>query len=374
MYAANTLVGGVAKSLASLPERATRAAGEFQRGGEYDPGPALETALMTMGGSAFRPPGSLGAGPKFGMNDTEWKAFVKAADEDIKKAIAKPKTVEQAGAYESEPGVFHPMQPATPPKMTDAEWDTIFKEKTKAPMTEEPSTPWQAKPPQLESGVVQPHELPREVTFGVPERAQQLGFNVPLVHGTRREPYGNWTYPEMYNDFAAGGGLKKDFGQFELPADEIGTHFGSPRAAGHFTGDYPVAGTYPRKFPVVIRAQNPLEMKDLGSWGPQKVLNELERLGFSRKEASQAMYTPGPKTRIENLRDYIQSKGYDSIKYQNTVEDPGHTSYILMDPARARVPWAKFDPTKLADPNLLSGIAGGAVTLDMLRSRREGGQ
>lgn len=40
-------IGSGLKSLATLPERATRAAGELQRTGDmYDPGPALETAML----------------------------------------------------------------------------------------------------------------------------------------------------------------------------------------------------------------------------------------------------------------------------------------------------------------------------------------
>ena len=193
--------------------------------------------------------------------------------------------------------------------------------------------------------------LPREVPFGVPEKAKPLGFNVAAVHGTTASPGGNkfgrWDYM-----------LDEDFGSFRLPGDEIGIHFGSPRAAGQFA-----AGTmgHARKFPSVLRAENPLEMKDIGSWTPGKIHNELTRLGFDNKEIKAARMRPGGKTEIENLRDFIKEKGYDSIKYKNAVEDPGHTSYIIMDPSQVRVPWAAFDPAKKSSADLLSGLVGGGV-------------
>jgi hypothetical protein len=57
-------LGNLAQSLATLPERATQAAGSLQYGGSYDPGPALESAGLVMGGTSFgAPSGAFGAGP-----------------------------------------------------------------------------------------------------------------------------------------------------------------------------------------------------------------------------------------------------------------------------------------------------------------------
>lgn len=54
----------VAQSILGLPQRAMEAAGSLQRGGSYDPAPALEAATMTMGATPFKAPaGALGAGP-----------------------------------------------------------------------------------------------------------------------------------------------------------------------------------------------------------------------------------------------------------------------------------------------------------------------
>jgi hypothetical protein len=57
-------LGNLAQSLYTLPERATQSAGSLQYGGSYDPGPALESAGLVMGGTSFgAPSGAIGAGP-----------------------------------------------------------------------------------------------------------------------------------------------------------------------------------------------------------------------------------------------------------------------------------------------------------------------
>jgi len=48
-------VGNMADSLMTLPKRAIQAAGEYQRGGDYDPRPALETAMLMAGGRQLGP-------------------------------------------------------------------------------------------------------------------------------------------------------------------------------------------------------------------------------------------------------------------------------------------------------------------------------
>lgn len=451
------------ESLATLPSRALRAAGELQRTGEYDPGPALEAAGLVLGGTAFGAPrGAIGAGPAFKYDPAKGASYGSPTGPMIKNhaGLAKdipgyqPPSPYSGGhlpsnydaIYEASYnwGLKQGVSPGAAAQFADKKamaGDTsllkyapkketpkytlfgeevsegIFKRaekmaidaidgkipmvgpdapdiikkaaKTYAPLAQstKPGTeaaikatlpktigemysqsPFVAKPKSAtdwdwaEMPVVDPYDLPREIPFGVPPKAQALGFTTPAVHGTTRRPGGSWSAER----------LEQDFGSFALPENEIGVHFGSPRAAQEFTGNrWPSAA--PRKFPVVLRTENPLEMKDLGSWTPYKITAELERLGFPEKEIREALYKSGPKSEIEKLRDYISSKGYDSIRYKNAVEDPGHISTILMDPARARVPWAKFDPAKLSDPNLLSGLAGlGALPLVLPKDYRRG--
>lgn len=212
-----------------------------------------------------------------------------------------------------------------------------------------------------------PFDVPREAPFKLPEVATEQGYNVKAVHGTRNPPYdpntGGWSYPNR---------LEKDFDRFRLPPTEIGVHFGGPRAAGNFTtsSDLRDISRFPRKFPVGIQAQNPLELRDLGSWGPSKMASALKAKGFPADEVDRAIgggYHAGQssETQIQGLRKYLQDKGYDSIKYRNNVEDPGSTSYILFTPSAdapnyvrgVRSPWAKFDPSKMGSSDIGAALA-----------------
>jgi len=209
-------------------------------------------------------------------------------------------------------------------------------------------------------------DVPPNLPTQIPERATASGYNVPLAHGTRsEEPFEAFNLPEEGARF----GVKKA---------EIGVHAGSPAAANRFGGRdlSGVVTTRPRVYPLVMKAQNPLEMPDLGNWGPKQIeywlSHEGAKHGFTKDEVTNALkgqptseiYKPEGLEQIKALRELIQSKGYDSIKYKNTVEDPGHTSYIALDPKQLRSPWAAFKD--LESRNLLAGLAGGAVAAPAL--------
>jgi hypothetical protein len=221
--------------------------------------------------------------------------------------------------------------------------------------------------------------LPRGATWQLPEKSKNLtasqGYNVLIHHGTR---------------------VPTIFDEFKLPENgELGVHFGSPRAAQEIQGSRmpelpsgadpkapnPEGMEAPRVYPTAIVAQNPLRMSDRGTWYPGDVQRGLVQAGFPEDEVVAARYkgldttgmTIGAKSsymdsklneQAANLRDYIASKGHDSIVYKNTVEDKGHDSYILFreSPEKpghiygARLPWANFDPAKFKSPNIAAGI------------------
>jgi hypothetical protein len=202
--------------------------------------------------------------------------------------------------------------------------------------------------------------VPDYLPTPIPERATAAGFNVPLAHGTKASPFTEFKLPEE---------LKR----FGTPSAEIGIHAGSPKAANKFGGAYLSSYDSNRIYPLVMRAQNPLETGDLGNWGPRNIAGYLENHPeFGSDEISKALGGQDPADirgegaveQIQALRDLIRSKGYDSIKYQNNVEDPGHTSYIALDPKQLRSPWAAFKD--LDSRNLLAGLAGGAVAAPAL--------
>jgi hypothetical protein len=228
-----------------------------------------------------------------------------------------------------------------------------------------PSTSWKSGST-MPTQVFDLGDFPREAPFGNPPRAASLGFQQPAVHGTA-VPEGSWR-----------GGLDR----LMLPKDQIGVHFGNPKQAAYFTGNM-LGGIgfsrQPRTYPVVLRTGNQLTMPDMGMWHLQEMIEGLHRmnadeysvLGMGRREPSpHAGEFPdeelAPIETIEDMRDYLAKKGYDSIKYINRVEDKGQPSYIMFQPsaedpkfiAGARSPWAAFDPAKLGAPGLTLGLAG----------------
>lgn len=240
------------------------------------------------------------------------------------------------------------------------------KAKQKAAEKEYESTPWRPTASNEYAtyfpDYIQTSGVPEHLPTQIPERARQAGFNIPLAHGTRYGGFEEFKLPE------------------ELPLapkTEIGVHAGSPKAANRFGGTALEEGLNPQVYPLVMRARNPIESEDLGNWGPRQIARWLDHHPEFGKEAVSAalkgeeptgvqyLYSDSSPTgmksvaQIQALRDLIKSKGYDSIKYKNTVEDPGHTSYIALDPKQIRSPWAAFKD--LESRNLLAGLAGGAV-------------
>lgn len=225
----------------------------------------------------------------------------------------------------------------------------------------------------------------------VPLAARVLGKSENLLHGTRLGA-SNWETP-------TGGAFGTEADALRLPSDELGVHFGNAKQAQDFTGQSVNSYDAPRQYPVVVATNNPLELCDSGTWtlsdikGQLKQINNGDLYGLSavnerepgsgyagtHKEVSIHLKGQFPKHELDDinsmddLRQYLSAKGYDSIKYVNKAEDPGNYSWIKFTPSPeapdyvsgVRSPWAKFDPTKLARPELAAGLAG-ASTLPLL--------
>jgi hypothetical protein len=205
----------------------------------------------------------------------------------------------------------------------------------------------------------------RDIPFGVPAKAQDLGFTTPALHGTSTQ----WPWEGSLDEL-------------KLPDTQLGVHFGNPKQAALFAlRSSPGAFNAPRTYPAVLQMQNPLETKDMGSWNIGSMKSALQEINdgthtdyVSGKSRAVSPDAKGqfPQSELDDLhsikdvRDYIASKGYDSIKYINQVEDYGHPSYILFQdsPTKpgyvigARSPFAKFDPSQLHLPSLAAGGAG----------------
>tara|TARA_R100001082_G_C4366130_1_gene162036 strand:+ start:4110 stop:9902 length:5793 start_codon:yes stop_codon:yes gene_type:complete len=152
--------------------------------------------------------------------------------------------------------------------------------------------------------------------------------------------------------------------------------------------------------PLQVKAENPLRLRDVENWeSPTRVTAELLRNpNFKNKEDKKKLsaimrearkmekqytklfgasdykeYSKDPKALelVNEIKNFIQSKGYDSIIYQNRFESPkdalNKDSYIIFDPKDIRARSAKFDPEKADSPRLLD--ATGGQVLGMLKRR-----
>lgn len=126
------------------------------------------------------------------------------------------------------------------------------------------------------------------------------------------------------------------------------THFGSLSAALGRMKDKKM-GTG-RIYQVTLDIKNPATIKDLKSvsHGPIATTHALtgKKNVFSHEEMLDIVTHPdldimdfaaNKQATMKKLIAALQAKGFDSIKYINKVEDPGHTSYIILDPAQVNV-------------------------------------
>jgi hypothetical protein len=206
------------------------------------------------------------------------------------------------------------------------------------------------------------YHQPYKVTTKVPEAARNLEYDVPTYHSTT-----------SYSPFD----------EFRLPTDELGIHAGTPKSAlDRARGMGTSRGSV---MPLLLRATNPIESPDLGTWRPNSVGRFLyDALGWkdptvmAAKDLSSSAYSDyddylkAGNQLTSDLRDLIKSKGYDSFRYVNKEEDPGSYSWMVLHPSQVRLPWAKFDPSKVESGNIYAGIAGGAIApsvVDLLKQR-----
>lgn len=249
---------------------------------------------------------------------------------------------------------------------------------------EGPSTPYSPHPltsSMLKSkgyGPVDWQTIPREGGVqATPLAASILGRSENLVHGTSIN-LNRWLTPEGGGDALA------------LPEDELGVHFGNPKQSAVFNtgGIYP--DNAPRSYPVVVQTNKPLRMNDLGSWHEDRILNELHKINDGKRDPGDAGMFPRNEVNdldgMPAIRKYLNDKGYDSVVYQNSEEDPGHDSFIKFTPSPeepkfvtgVRSPFAAFDPSKIMRPELAAGIGGAAALSpqgqEYIQALQNGGQ
>jgi hypothetical protein len=77
-----------------------------------------------------------------------------------------------------------------------------------------------------------------------------------------------------------------------------------------------------------LSVNNPLRMQDLGTWSAQSILTNIPNITAHEHKLH---LTESNEAAFEIVRQAIIGQGYDSIVYENTVEDPGNDSYIVFN-------------------------------------------
>jgi len=148
-------------------------------------------------------------------------------------------------------------------------------------------------------------------------------------------------------------GTTKSWGQVDPSKVDIGIHSGTQDQAKNRlktigaadVGSFDFGGTYAggsNTMPLMVKAKNPLEMSDVGQWENAQAV--AERLMFDPKfsknkarleEIYQHMDDvlensnlydnlvdmPDNRAYLDEIREMIQDKGYDSVRYLNEVEN-----------------------------------------------------
>jgi hypothetical protein len=107
---------------------------------------------------------------------------------------------------------------------------------------------------------------------------------------------------------------------------------------------------------------NFLKVKDEGSFHADALAPQLEKKGLIAKGKGKQIAKEidkdwqAHKQYDQTMRDVINQQGYHGIKYNNSQEGAG-TSYAFSDPTVIRSRFAAFDPARIAENDLLAGLA-----------------
>ena len=131
---------------------------------------------------------------------------------------------------------------------------------------------------------------------------------------------------------------KADFDTFDVTED-IGFHFGSWITANNlinyrleFDGSPDTAPEGANIRPVYLRAENPLRLADLGTWGSGDVAVALRAAGVVTTTQAAKLIEFADQAAVMGA---LAKKGYDSIVYKNETEGGGD-SYIVFSPEQVR--------------------------------------
>lgn len=147
----------------------------------------------------------------------------------------------------------------------------------------------------------------------------------------------------------------------------FGTHLGTQEAANQRIGELmatdqisrPIlAPKYGEEAPNITKVRlqegKAVELKDRGDWDTEELAEQLATQGVLPR----AEYDALEANDFMNFdpMQYLRDKGYDYVKYENINEDPGSTSYIVLNPDKVKGGWLPPFKAAVAEVNQALGL------------------
>lgn len=134
-----------------------------------------------------------------------------------------------------------------------------------------------------------------------------------------------------------------DFSVFDTSRGDLGSHFGTLEQANGIA-DFRLGGNGMASImPVYLKIENPLRLKDVGSFHADGIASQLEKKGFLTKGEGRRIEKEIDKNwRLRKefdpkLRQLIIDAGYDGIVYKNTAKQEGEgDSYVAFEPTQIK--------------------------------------
>jgi len=166
-------------------------------------------------------------------------------------------------------------------------------------------------------------------------RMQEQGYTIPQFHGTYASDFTE-VDPGMVDLGLHSGSFEQAVQRLRNTTDPLG---------GKSYGDFGYREGA-NVMPLVIKAENPLEMRDVGDWmnsvqvlegmvGNPKLANRRDELESLYEEATELQsqfeggdfleesfrFSQDNRELLDYLKDMLREEGYDSIRYKNEVEN-----------------------------------------------------
>lgn len=138
-------------------------------------------------------------------------------------------------------------------------------------------------------------------------------------------------------------GTNHAFTNFQM-TNEIGVHFGSlPQALQVSAERLSARGGERIVMPVWVAIKHPLEVSDIGTWTPDKVLDEVRRREYLPDRVGEALaflfrteLKGDEQAQRAALIAALESVGCDGLVYENNFEGGGGKSFIAFHPNQVK--------------------------------------